>query len=189
MVTQMRRYRLFLLVLVFDLVVLVVRPETGRVLFGHSWRVVAQMLAVLPPVFLLLGLMDIWVPRETVIRFVGERSGILGTTLSIVLGAAAAGPLYGAFPIAQTMARKGASYFNVVVFLGAWSTLKVPMFLFEASALGPRFAVTRWLVNVFGIILMAGIINRTLSVEDKQHLVEAEVGRPTGPGAKAARKG
>jgi uncharacterized membrane protein YraQ (UPF0718 family) len=179
MVALVRRYRWSLLVLGFDLIVLLVRPQTGLTLFRHSWNVVAQMLAVLPPVFLLLGLMDAWVPRETVIRFVGERSGILGTALSIVLGAAAAGPLYGAFPIAQTMARKGASYFNIVVFLGAWSTLKIPMFLFETSALGARFSVTRWIVNVAGIVLMAWVAHRVLSRKDKDRLAAAEEQGPT----------
>ncbi|MDP2871920.1 MAG: permease [Bacillota bacterium] len=176
------RYRLFLAIVAFDLLVLAFRPATGITLFGHSWRVLAQMLGLLPPVFLFLGLLDVWVPRETVMRFVGERSGVLGMALSIVLGAAAAGPLYGAFPIAEAMARKGARYLNILIFLGAWSTLKVPMFLFEFSALGPRFAVTRWAVNVVGIIGMAYLIDRLMSPAEK-----AILGSGTAGGGRAER--
>jgi len=179
-VSQLRRYRLFFVIVLVDLVVLVIRPELGRTIFSHSWDVVAQMLAILPPVFLLLGLLDVWVPRETVMRFVGEGSGIRGTMLSIVLGAAAAGPLYGAFPVAHTMSRKGASYFNIIVFIGAWSTLKIPMFLFELSSLGTRFAVSRWVVNVVGIIIMAALINRTLDQSDKECLARPELSAPIG---------
>lgn len=178
--SQLRRYRLFLVIVLVDLVVLVIRPELGRTILGHSWDVVAQMLAILPPVFLLLGLLDVWVPRETVMRYVGEGSGARGTILSIVLGAAAAGPLYGAFPIAHTMSRKGASYFNIIVFIGAWSTLKIPMFLFELSSLGTRFAVTRWTVNVVGIIIMAALIDRTLGQSDKASLARPELSAPEG---------
>ena len=164
------RYRACALILLVIVAVAIARPATGTVLLGHTWRVFAQMLGVLPPVFLLLGLLDAWVPRETVIRFAGERSGPLGTVLSLLLGAAAAGPLYGAFPIAQTMAHKGASYFNVLVFVGAWSTLKVPMFLFELAALGATFAVTRWTVNVVGIIGLAWLVNRLLPAGEKAQL-------------------
>lgn len=38
-------------------------------------------------------------------RFVGEKSGAMGATISLLLGALAAGPLYGAFPVAATMLR------------------------------------------------------------------------------------
>lgn len=38
----------------------------------------------------------------------------------------------------------------------------VPMFLFEMSSLGARFAVTRWLVNFAGIIAMALIIDKLI---------------------------
>lgn len=184
---HLRRYRIFLAIVAVDLVILAVRPAVGVQIFRHSWQIVLQMLSILPPVFLLLGLLDVWVPRETVIRYVGERSGVLGTTLSIVLGAAAAGPLYGAFPVAQTMARKGASYFNIIVFLGAWSTLKIPMFLFELSALGTSFALTRWGVNVVGIIGLAWLVNRLLPEADKQILARADVSPPGGaPGAARA---
>lgn len=65
------------------------------------------MLSVLPPIFLLLGLLDVWVPKETFMRFLGKDSGITGLIFSILLGACAAGPLYGVFPVAGMMMRKG----------------------------------------------------------------------------------
>lgn len=156
----MRRYRLLLTVLAFDLVVLVVDRGRGLELLGHTWANVAQMLAVIPPVFILLGLLDAWVPREMAMRFLGDRSGVKGVSLAIALGALAAGPLYAAFPIAAVMANKGVRYRNIIVFLGAWSTLKVPMFLFETAALGPRFSVARWLVSLAGIIIIADLMDR-----------------------------
>lgn len=113
------------------------------------------MLSVLPPIFILLGLLEVWVPRETIIRFLGQESGLVGILLSLFLGAAAAGPLYGAFPVAATMLRKGAKFSNVMVLLYSWSTLKLPMFLFETSALGAQFSVTRMLINIPGVIIMA----------------------------------
>jgi len=53
--------------------------------------------------------------------------------VSSLMGSAAAGPLYAAFPVAEVMISKGASMFNVMVFLGAWSTTKIPLFMFEMA--------------------------------------------------------
>ena len=73
-------------------------------LFFPAWRDKAldsmafqtkTMLLVIPPIFILLGLLDVWVPREKMIRYMGEGSGVKGTVLAFLLGSFAAGPLYG----------------------------------------------------------------------------------------------
>jgi uncharacterized membrane protein YraQ (UPF0718 family) len=99
------------------------------------------MLLVVPPIFLLLGLMDVWVPRETLMKFMGPGSGLKGPIIAFAVGSAAAGPLYGAFPVAAVLMKKGASFSNILIFIGAWSTTKIPMLLFEMKALGFRFAL------------------------------------------------
>ncbi len=128
------------------------------------------MLFVIPPVFVLLGLLDIWVPRETMVKFMGEGSGIKGVILSILLGSAAAGPLYGAFPVAAVFMKKGVKFMNILIFIGAWSTTKIPMFLFEIAALGNNFAITRLLVDIPGIIVIAFIISRFISKKELEEI-------------------
>ncbi len=117
-----------------------------------------EMLAVIPPIFVLLGLLDVWVPREVLTRFIGPGSGVRGILIAFFLGSAAAGPLYGAFPVAAVLMSKGASFFNVLIMIGAWSTTKIPMFLFELQALGVPFALTRLALNIPAIIVMAWLI-------------------------------
>jgi hypothetical protein len=56
--------------------------------------------------------------------------------LAILIGSAAAGPLYGAFPVAAVFMKKGVKFSNILIFIGAWSTTKIPMILFEVSSLG-----------------------------------------------------
>jgi uncharacterized membrane protein YraQ (UPF0718 family) len=125
-----------------------------------------EMLLVIPPIFVLLGLLDVWVPREKMVRFMGDKSGLLGILLAVFIGSAAAGPLYGAFPVAAVFMRKGVKFTNLLIFLGAWSTTKIPMFLFELSALGTGFAVTRMLANIPGIIGMAYALRLLLRDEE-----------------------
>lgn len=113
------------------------------------------MLLVIPPIFILLGLLDVWVPRDQMIRFMGPDSGAKGGFLAFLLGSFAAGPLYGAFPISAVLMKKGASFTNILIFIGAWSTTKIPMLLFESSALGSRFAFSRLAIDIVGITVIA----------------------------------
>ena len=125
-----------------------------------------EMVFVIPPIFLLLGLLDVWVPRETMVKYMGDDSGLKGVLLAIFIGSAAAGPLYGAFPIAAVFMKKGVKFRNILIFIGAWSTTKIPMILFEISSLGTKFALTRLLVDLPGIIIIAAILSRLVSKKE-----------------------
>ncbi|AZT90649.1 permease [Caldicellulosiruptor changbaiensis] len=165
-----KRYVLFILIILLDVIILFVNKQLGIKIFINTTSNFLNMLGVIPPIFLLLGLLDTWVPRETIIKYLGEKSGIKGVLLSIFLGSAAAGPLYGAFPVAEVMIKKGAKFSNILIFLGAWSTLKIPMFLFEMTSLGTKFAITRWIVDVIGIILIAVLTDKLINSEEKQRI-------------------
>ena len=149
---------------------LLIDPPAGRKAAQVTLFSFKEMLLVIPPIFVLLGLLDVWVPREKMVRFMGDKSGLLGILLAVFIGSAAAGPLYGAFPVAAVFMRKGVKFTNLLVFLGAWSTTKIPMFLFELSALGAGFALTRLLVNIPGIIGMAYILRLSLREEEVNDL-------------------
>lgn len=41
-----------------------------------------EMLSIIPPIFILLGLLDVWVQRETMIKLMGKESGILGININ-----------------------------------------------------------------------------------------------------------
>ncbi len=131
-----------------------------------------EMMMVLPPIFVLLGLLDVWIPKDTMVKYMGEDSGFLGVLLAFLLGSAAAGPLYGAFPVAAVFMKKGVKFRNILIFLGSWSTTKLPLLLFELSAMGPQFTLTRFLVNIPGIFLIAYIVNKSLSKEEIKLMYE-----------------
>lgn len=161
-----KRYRAFLIVLTAIGILSIVNYQLGLKALSISANSFKEMLLVIPPVFILLGLLDVWVPRETMIKYMGEGSGIKGVILSIMLGSAAAGPLYGAFPVAAVFMKKGVKFMNILIFIGAWSTTKIPMFLFELVALGSKFAITRLLIDIPGIIVIAFIISKSVTKKE-----------------------
>ncbi|WP_099188392.1 permease [Tepidibacter mesophilus] len=162
----LKKYKLFLGAIVIILMLYIFNKELGLKATSISIYSFKEMLFVIPPIFILLGLLDIWVPREIMTKYMGENSGIKGVVLSMILGSAAAGPLYGAFPIAAVFMKKGVKFTNILIFIGAWSTTKIPMFLFEISSLGAKFAVTRLLINIPGIIIIAHSLLLFISEEE-----------------------
>lgn len=166
----LKRYRVFICLLVVNIGIGIGLPDIGITSFEITKSNLLEMLSILPPIFILLGLLDVWVNKETMMKFLGNGSGIKGMMIAFALGAAAAGPLYAAFPVATVMMKKGSSLFNTFIFIGAWSTAKIPLLTFEAANLGLEFTGTRLFVNIFGIVAIAYIVDRTLSKEDRAEI-------------------
>lgn len=167
-----KRYLFFLLLLLLNVLLLIAEPESGREAVSLSLDNLLEMLSVIPPIFLLLGLMDVWVPKETIVKFMGKDAGIKGGVLSFVLGSFSSGPLYASFPVAMVFLKKGVSLTNIFIFLGAWSTTKIPMMLFEITQLGSRFALIRFGLNVIAIIVLAVIMEKTATKKDAETMYE-----------------
>jgi len=135
------------------------RPDKALAVLSVSKDYLFEMLSILPPVLILCGLFDAWVSKQTVERLMGEASGIGGTSIAFLLGTVAMGPLYAAFPIGKSLLDKGASLFNVAVFLCVWAAIKIPMVLFEIKFLGAEFALLRLALTVPAILLIAALLN------------------------------
>lgn len=166
------RYKWFIIMLVILAGTAAINYTLAAKIAGIAYYSLKEMLCVIPMIFLLLGLLDVWVPKETIVRHLGAESGLKGIALSFLLGAAASGPLYGAFPVAAVMMKKGAKFNNILIFIGAWSTTKIPMLLFEISNLGPTFALTRLLVNIPIIVLIAFILPRLVTEKEIEEIYE-----------------
>ena len=131
---------------------------------------IISMLKIIPPIFLMIGLLDIWVPRETMIKLMGEKSGIIGILIAFFIGTMSAGPLLAAFPVAQIMLKKGARYANVLFFITIWASAKIPIIFFQATTLGTGFTIisnitliTIYLIGTYGI-------EKIMSHEDKKSI-------------------
>ena len=113
-------------------------------------------------------------------KYTGKGSGFKGVLIAFLLGSAAAGPLYAAFPFAAVMLRKGSSLMNVLIFIGAWSTTKIPLLAFEASSMGLTFTLVRLGLSLVGIPLIAFVTDRALGqkgIEEVYALNDAEQGK------------
>lgn len=134
------------------------------------WRFLKEMLTILPCMFILIGLFDVWIPREKIEKHVGTGSGFKGIALMILLAVTQAGPLYAAFPVAHLLWKKGGSLRNIFVYLGMFSAAKIPMITFEIGFLGITFSVLRLILTIPVFILIALIMERYL--REKKYAIQ-----------------
>jgi uncharacterized membrane protein YraQ (UPF0718 family) len=135
-----------------------IRPDKAIAVLFVSKAYLLEMLSILPPVLVLCGLFDAWVPKRTIERLMGDASGFKGTSIAFLLGTVAMGPLYAAFPIGKSLLDKGASLYNVAVFLCVWASIKIPMILFEIKFLGAEFALLRLALTIPAILLISALM-------------------------------
>ena len=129
--------------LVFIIYSLIFKFPPGRNIAKNFLSFLIYMLKILPFAFILIGLFEVWVKRETIVRHMGEESGARGYFWAILLAGTTVGGIIVAFPIAYTLYQKGAKLSVIFTYIGASAVCRVPMTIFEASFLGLKFTLIR----------------------------------------------
>jgi uncharacterized membrane protein YraQ (UPF0718 family) len=152
----------YLIIALFGIVLLISRLlhlPFATAISNNFWMFFVEMATFLPLMFILIGLTDVWFPREKVEKHIGNESGIKGTIWVILLAMLQAGPLYAAFPVAHILWKKGSSIRNIFIYLGAFATMKVPMLTFEIGFLGLKFSLLRTFFTLPVFIIIAVLLD------------------------------
>lgn len=165
--TQLQKYRfelpVILLFVFFIGISYLVDFSTGEQLFETTfWRFFSEMITILPCMFIIIGLFDVWVPKEKIEKHIGKGSGIKGIGLMVLLAIIQPGSLYVAFPFAWLLWKKGSSLRNIFIYVGMFSATKIPMLIFEIGFLGLKFSLLRLLLTIPVFIIIAIIMERRL---------------------------
>jgi len=138
----------------------------GREIGDNFARFFGDMLKLLPCAFILIGLFEVWVKKETIERHFGEGSGIRGYIWAVLLAGTTVGGLYVAFPVAYALHSKGAKLSVIFTYVGASAICRVPMAIFEASFMGLKFTAVRLLVSLPLVIVTSIWLGNYLAKRD-----------------------
>lgn len=141
-------------------------PSMGVNSIKNSGFYIKEMLMIMPVIFVLTALLDLWIPKEKIMQFLGKESKSKGVFLSLVIGSVSAGPIYAAFPMCVMLLKKGAAIRNIIIILSSWAVIKIPMLLNEAKFLGAKFMIIRWLLTVIAILIFSWISAKIIKEED-----------------------
>ena len=112
-----------------------------------------EMLKLLPCSFILIGLFEVWVKKESVEKHLGKNAGVMSYVWVILLAGTTVGGIYVAFPVAHSLYKKGAKLSVIFTYIGAAAICRVPMTIFESSFMGIKFSMIRLTVSVPLVIL------------------------------------
>ncbi len=136
--------------------------EPGQQMWGNFRDFSLQMLKMMPCIFILIGLFDVWVKKETVERHLGTDSGPLSYLWAVLLAGTTVGGIYVALPVASALYSKGAGTGVILVYVSASAICRIPMTLFEASFLGWEFTMVRFAVSIPLVVLVSVLLGRYL---------------------------
>lgn len=156
--------------------IFIVNSDMGIDSVKNSFYYIKEMIMIMPVIFILTALLDLWVPKEKVMKYLGEEAKAKGVIFSLVLGSISAGPIYAAFPLCIMLHKKGASVRNLVIILSAWAVIKVPMLLNEMKFLGFEFMAVRWVLTVIAIIVFSWITAKVVKDDDLPQLDKKQNG-------------
>lgn len=158
-----RLYLFLLIVLLIVVIVCLNYPEKGKkflpIIFKYGW----QILLIMPPILILMGLMQVWITKEWIQKYIGNQSGVKGKILCVLFGTLPTGPMYLFLPLASSLLKKGASVSNIIILLGIMSSEKIPQMLVEINFLGLRFALTRFVLTATAVVIMGEVIENLVS--------------------------
>lgn len=167
-----KKYWLLTAVIATNLITLIFYPQTGIDALSFTGKNFFNFLFILTPIFICIGLMDVWIERDTMIRIMGEKSGFKGVLVALLLGVITAVPLYALLPVACVLLKKGSRISNVLIFLCSSASIRIPLLLFEISSLGWQFTFARFGLNIVVVFAIAFIIEKMLSEADKKAIYE-----------------
>jgi uncharacterized membrane protein YraQ (UPF0718 family) len=154
---------IILLFIVFVSVSWIVDYNPGKEISGNLASFALEMVKILPCVFVLIGLFEVWVKSETVEKHLGEGSGIKGYLWGVLLAGTTVGGLYIAFPVAYSLFNKGARLGVIFTYIGASALCRIPMTIFEASFLGIKFSLIRLLISLPLVIVTSMLLGNYLT--------------------------
>lgn len=122
-------------------------PEKAWQALQISSTTLASVLLLIAAVFGLVGLLQVWISRDLIVRLLGREGGIKGLLLAALCGTLLIGPAYIIFPLLMSIHKQGARWAVITIVLSAYA-VKLQMIPIEIEFLGWPFSLGRSLLTV-----------------------------------------
>ncbi len=122
-------------------------------------KISLNVLPVIFFIFVVMGLITVFVSKETIANLLGSRRGIVGILLGELVGAVALIQPSAVYPFSGTLLNKGASYAVLYAFIGTAILIGVSTLPAEIKFLGKRFTLIRNLLTILIIFVFSLFIH------------------------------
>lgn len=122
-------------------------------------KISLNVLPVIFFIFVIMGLITVFVSKETIANLLGSKSGIQGILLGEIIGAVALIQPSAVYPFSGTLLNKGASYAVLYAFIGTAILIGVSTLPAEIKFLGKKFTLIRNLLTFLLIFIFSLFIH------------------------------
>lgn len=175
---NVRNTVLFVTFLIFSFVSWLVSFEFGLRMWDNFLVFAVDMVLIIPPAFVLIGLFDVWAKRETIEKHFGRTHNPLRFIWSILLASTTVGGTFVAFPVANALYHKNAKLSSIFTYVTSASLFMIPMTIMEATMLGIQFTLIRLLASIpfiiTGSILLEKYFEKTHYTLPKIHTKKSD---------------
>ncbi len=116
-----------------------------------------EVMPLLIFAFIMSGMIQVILPKELIMKWIGKESGIKGILIGTIAGSLAPGGPYVNLPLVAILLKLGASTGTMVSFLTGWLLLSISRLPMEVGILGWKFTIIR-LLSTFFFPPIAGLI-------------------------------
>jgi len=128
----------------------------------RAWNMTLQILPLLIFAFIAAGMIQVLLPRELIVRWIGDGSGLRGILVGTLAGSFVTGGPYVSLPLAAGFLKAGAGIGTVVAFLTGWSLWAFSRWPLEFGILGWKVALIRF-ASTFLFAPIAGLLAHWLA--------------------------
>jgi uncharacterized membrane protein YraQ (UPF0718 family) len=130
--------------------------EAVRRGLGDAWAMMVQVGPRLLAAFVMAGFIQVLLPKDLIMRWVGAKSGFRGIVIATAVGLITPGGPLLAFPLLAALFKLGAGYGPLVAYLTSWEILSVyRAAIWDIPFMGIEFTTLRYAVSFF-LPLLAG---------------------------------
>lgn len=142
-----------------------VHPERSLAALQSGGSILLSVVPLIIAVMGLVGLVQVWISRDTVARLLGEGSGIKALLIAVACGTLLIGPPYVIFPLLMAIRQQGARWAVVTIVLAAYA-VKLPMIPLEVGFLGWPFSLGRSFMTLLFAVPTGLIVERLMRHSD-----------------------
>ncbi len=140
----------------------------GGDIFHKGWDdALATLLQIFPKVvgaILIAGFVQVLVPRQLVIKWMGEKSGWKGLLIACVVGILTPGGPMVSFPLIAALRSLGATVGTLVAYLLSWELMGIQrLLIWDIPIMGVKFTLLRLSLSFF-FPLLSGLIAQKLTL-------------------------
>jgi uncharacterized protein len=145
--------------LIMAIVLLFFAFRQGKVAEGFqvAGRMFFNVLPLLICAFIIVGFIDLLIPKELLQEWLGEESGWKGLIIGPAVGALVQGGPYVFFPLYDAIFRDSVSTGTAVSMITAWGMINIGHLPYEFTFLGARFVALKYCMYI-AIPTLAGLL-------------------------------